>query len=91
MNMPRFTAEASLYKTSGHYQMAGAGISTGHLMPQASIVMPQWHPSWMPEWLHQSICLAGVQACLYACPLTGPAVWACLVACYVAYSSCTEG
>ena len=23
MSIPRFTAEASLYKTSGHYRMAG--------------------------------------------------------------------
>jgi hypothetical protein len=37
MNMPRFTAEASLYKTSKHYQMAqvtAALKSEGAIVPQ---------------------------------------------------------
>ncbi len=35
MRTPEFTAEASLYKTSGHYHVVGAGaISTVQVVPQ---------------------------------------------------------
>lgn len=35
MNMPGFTAEASLYKTSRHFYMAATGaISSAQVMPQ---------------------------------------------------------
>ncbi len=34
MNMPRYTAEASLYQTSEHYQMIGTQAgSTGQVVP----------------------------------------------------------
>jgi hypothetical protein len=38
MNMPGFTAEASLYKTSEDYHMAGTAAPLAH----AQSVLPQW-------------------------------------------------
>ena len=40
MSIPRFTAEASLYKTSGHYRMAGAPndlVGSREVLPQLPI------------------------------------------------------
>jgi hypothetical protein len=43
MAMPSFTAAASLYPTSGHYQMAGIpGAAAGgtHVVPQFTVCSP---------------------------------------------------
>jgi len=39
MNMPGFTAEASLYETSGRYRMASTGVLAAPILSQA--VLPQ--------------------------------------------------
>ena len=52
MNMPRFTAEASLYKTSGHYRIAG----TSNALVGSPGVLPQLRNQ--DDWTTDKVCTA---------------------------------
>ncbi|CAN5767502.1 hypothetical protein BH20PSE1_BH20PSE1_23930 [soil metagenome] len=67
MNMPRFTAEASLYKTSEHYQFVASWIEgTGGqgIIPQQDFIPA----TPLPPFFRCSPCMLGRQFC---CPPPG--------------------
>ena len=64
MNMPRFTAEASLYKTSGHYRTGRQAINSPTKMigpihlavidvpGETVVIVEKWPPDpWEPPWI----------------------------------------
>ena len=79
MNMPGFTAEASLYKRSGRYQ----SVATQSFSSGEQRVISQMRAGgglggfWCEAW-----CDAKFAACCLLCPETGPAAGACAALCY---------
>ena len=67
MMMPGFTAEAALYKTNEHYQLAASG---GQGLEGDVTVSPQACPWW--EW---PICATKISACTTICSTAGSFAW----------------
>ena len=60
MKIPGFNAEASLYRTSKHYHMAGTSTPT----PQVNILVPQF---WWNFFKGLALTRAMYAGCYYAC------------------------
>lgn len=62
MNMPGFTAEASLYKASGHYRMAGAPndlVGSHEVLPQLPIGFCQANCDHIQDDFLRTVCNLG--------------------------------
>jgi len=94
MNLPGFSAEASLYQTSGRYGNAAAGISTheGQLLPQQLVDFRE-HFSVGPY--RAAVCELQFDRCARTCrrqhyPGTISYQY-CLIGCLTQHDSCLRG
>jgi hypothetical protein len=94
MNLPGFSAEASLYQTSGQYGNAAAGISTqaGRLLPQQLADFRE-HFSVGPY--RAAVCDFQFDRCVSTCRRRTPAGSLsrqyCIIGCLVQHDSCLNG
>jgi hypothetical protein len=94
MNIPEFTAEASLYKTSGCYQsVATRGYRGGEQRVISQIRVGGGFGGFgglrLGFWCELG-CDAAYAACLAACTATGPAAPACVATCTFLYDTCID-
>ena len=94
MNLPGFSAEASLYQTSGRYRIAAAGIATqqGELLPQQfglrDLIVPIETFREILRGLRHERCNILLQGCLSRCS-SDPIPSACYRGCFTQYNHCT--
>jgi hypothetical protein len=93
MNMPGFTAETSLYETSGHYQSVTTQSysSGGQGVISQLRVLPPLRGGGGGFWGCGTLCDIAYGACLLACAATGPAALACVATCTFLYDHCSDG
>lgn len=88
MNMPRFTAEASLYQTNNHYRFA----ASGSFLSDGNTTVTLQGCGWVKGAVCGGFITAGTGLCTLTCLTGGPALcagcWA--VALGAVYSSCKD-
>jgi hypothetical protein len=84
MNMPRFTAEASLYQTNNHYRFTAGG---GYLSNGSTTVTPQGC-GWFEGGVCGTFITAGILSCTASC-VAGPATGG--IPCYLCWTGVLGG
>jgi hypothetical protein len=74
MSIPGFTAESSIYKTSGRYHTAGTGMMVTPATASAQVLPQQACGFW--QWIS---CAGSVSSCAAGCGLNVPCIVNCLV------------